>query len=201
MNAKSIESIDQLRQADHGIDPIYLRRWSPRSFSDRKVEQSDLLGLFEAARWAPSASNEQPWRFIVATTEEERETFLTFINEGNRIWCAKAPVLALLVSASVGSRGNANRAHAFDSGTAWGFLALEATRRGLSVHAMGGFDAAKSKETLQIPGEYEPQIVIAIGYRGDAEALPEQLREREKPSARKPLSETLFRGSFGSTYR
>lgn len=99
------------------------------------------------------------------------------------------------------SRGSANRFHSFDAGAAWGFLALEAARRGLSTHAMGGFDAAKAHEALGIPEPFEAQAVIAVGYRGEPEALPPQLQEREKPSGRRPASESVYSGVFGAPYR
>jgi nitroreductase len=190
------EIVAEHRTAAYDIDPVILERWSPRSFSDRNVDESTLLSLLEAARWAPSGSNEQPWRFIIATTAEEKQAFYPFIMEGNRIWCEKAPALILIVSAKTGSRGP-NPYHAFDTGAAWAFLALEAARKGLYTHAMGGFYADKARETLGIPDDYEPQVVVAVGYIGEKESLPPQLQEREKPSTRRPLEESVFRGTFG----
>ncbi|MDF2717239.1 MAG: nitroreductase, partial [Paenibacillus sp.] len=148
--------------------------------------------------WAPSANNEQPWHYVVARTEEEKAVFLSFILEGNRLWCDKAPVLVLALSNRINSRGKPNRTHAFDTGTAWGFMALEATRKGLVSHAMGGFDADMARETLGIPEDYDAHAVIAIGYQGEAEALPPNLQEREKPSNRRPVEDTLYKGVFGN---
>ncbi|MGE7271742.1 nitroreductase family protein [Brevibacillus panacihumi] len=188
--------VKENRQAGHDIDPVFLNRWSPRSYKTDPVSDEVLSRLFEAARWAPSGSNEQPWRFIVARTQEDKERFYPFIAEGNRIWCEKAPVLVLLLSKTISSRGTALRSHALDAGAAWGYLALEATRQDLVTHAMGGFDPQKAREDLGIPSEYEPQIVIAIGYQGVKEELPEALQEREKPSTRQPLESLVFEGVF-----
>jgi nitroreductase len=201
MNNQKPVNPETVRRTEYEIDPVYLRRWSSRSFDSRPIEEHVLMSLFEAARWATSANNEQPWRFIVAQTAEERERFYTFISESNREWCAKAPVLILVLSAKINSRGNVSRSHAFDAGTAWGYLALEAARKGLNSRPMGGFDREKAKEVLQIPEDFEPHIVAAVGYRGPNEALPERLRERDTPTLRKPIEETLFRGVFGQAIR
>ena len=182
--------IKQFRQADHEVDAIFLNRWSPRSFSEKEIPEDILMGVFEAARWAPSANNLQPWRFIIARTEEDRAKFNSFILEGNRRWSEKAPVLAVLVS------DKEDPVHAFDSGTAWGFLSLQAAKSGLVTHAMGGFQKDKAREILNIPDNYDLQIVIAIGYQGEKEALPEDLQSREQPSIRRPLTETIFEGTF-----
>ncbi|MDF2684237.1 MAG: nitroreductase family protein [Brevibacillus sp.] len=191
-----LPQVQENREAGHDIDPVFLNRWSPRSFKSDAIADEVLFSLFEAARWAPSASNEQPWRFVFARTEEDKERFYPFIAEANRVWCEKAPVLVLVISKTISSRDTHNRAHAFDTGTAWGYLALEATRQGLVTHAMGGFDPEKAREVLGIPEGYEPHAVIAVGYQGDKEALNEVLQEREKPSTRRTLSETAFEGVF-----
>lgn len=189
--------IKEHRLADYDIDPIYIRRWSPRSFLQKEVPDHILYSLFEAARWAPSAANVQPWRFIIAKTEENRNRFLSFINEGNTIWCSKAPVLVAVVSKVQEERfGGTNGAHAFDTGAAWGYLALEAVRKGLITHPMGGFNKVKAKEVLQIPDGFEIHAVIAIGYQGDKENLDEALQEREKPSNRMPVEDFTFEGLF-----
>ncbi|QDX93897.1 nitroreductase family protein [Brevibacillus laterosporus] len=187
------------RESTHAIDPIYLNRWSPRSFSEKPVEAEVLHRIFEAARWAPSGSNEQPWRYIVARTPEDRATFLKFIMPGNTAWCDKAPVLALLLSTKLSSRDEPLRSHSFDAGTSWGYLALESVRQGLVTHAMGGFYPDKARELLHIPNEYEVEIVIAIGYQGEKEALSEAYQEREIPNSRRGLEEVVFEGSFGDS--
>lgn len=185
------------RKADHAIDPVYLERWSPRAFSTRPVEEEKLNSIFEAARWAPSANNLQPWRFIVGQTEEERKAFLSVLFEGNVAWCERVPVFVAVVSkTTVNEEGDKNPFYSFDTGAAWGFLALEAYRQGLITHGMGGFDREKAREVLNIPDEYDIEAIIAVGYHDPEAPLPEQLQEREKPSARKPIEEFVFKGSF-----
>ncbi len=183
------------RQAAYDIDPVNTNRWSPRSFSSKPVEDRDLLAVMEAARWAPSAFNDQPWRFIIARSEEDRLKFYSFISEFNLVWCKSAPVLIMIVSQAVTERG-VSRSHAFDTGSSWGLMALEATRKGLSTHAMTGFDFDKAREVLQIPEGYELQALVALGYRGEKEQLPEALQEREQPSPRRAIEESLFEGGF-----
>lgn len=191
--------VESNRQPDHEINPQFLTRWSPRSFTDQEVTEDVLLSLFEAARWAPSSSNLQPWRFIIARTPEQRAKFHNFIMPGNREWCEKAPVLTLVISHTKTPKGGDNSSHAFDAGTAWGYLALEANNQGLITHAMGGFDRNQAREALQIPEEYDIHAVIAIGYRGPVNALDEKFQEREIPSGRRELSELLYSGEFGQT--
>lgn len=189
--------IAKYRQADNEIDPIYLNRWSPRAFSKQAVEKEKLNSIFEAARWAPSAVNFQPWRFIYAETEEDLKKFHSFIYDGNLIWCKNAPVLIAIVSKTTrNSEGDPNISHAFDTGTAWGYLSLEANRQGLITHGMGGFDRNKAQEVLQIPEEYEVQAIIAVGYHDPNVVLSEQLKEREFPSNRNPIEEFVFEGQF-----
>lgn len=187
--------VESYRQAAYDIDPIYLERWSPRAFSEKDVTEDVLYSLFEAARWAPSASNIQPWRFIFARSEADRKKFLSFINDGNVIWCKHAPVLVAVVSHEKNGERD-NRFHAFDTGAAWGFLALEAARKGLVAHAMGGFNQDKAKEVLNIPDDYTVHAIIAIGYQGEKEMLSESLQAREKPSDRKEIASFISEGTF-----
>lgn len=196
MSASLPNEIEEHRQPDHEINPQFLERWSPRSFSDQEVSEDVLLSLFEAARWAPSGSNNQPWRFIVARTPEQLAKFYDFINPSNRVWCEKAPVLTLVISNTKTPKGTHNISHAFDAGTAWGYLALEANNQGLIAHAMGGFEPDKAREALHIPAEYELHAVVAIGYRGPVDALPANLQEREVPSGRHAISELIYAGQF-----
>ena len=185
------------RKADYDIDPIYLERWSPRGFSEKEVDEETLYSLFEAARWAPSASNLQPWRFIIARTKEDREKFYQFIDESNVEWCKRAPVLVVIASKKTrNDEGAPNATHAFDTGAAWGFLALEAVRKGLITHGMGGFDRSKAKEILNIPEEYDVQAVIAVGYFDPNAKLSEKNKQREVPSTRRPIKEFVFEGSY-----
>ena len=191
--------VESNRQPDHEINPQFLTRWSPRSFTDQEVTEDVLLSLFEAARWAPSGSNLQPWRFIIARTPEQRAKFHNFIMPVNREWCERAPVLTLVISHTKTPKGGDNLSHAFDAGTAWGYLALEANNQGLITHAMGGFDRNQAREALQIPEEYDIHAVIAIGYRGPVDALDEKFQEREIPSGRRELSELLYAGEYGQS--
>ncbi|WP_164668187.1 nitroreductase family protein [Virgibacillus doumboii] len=189
--------VKEFRKVSYDIDPIYIKRWSPRSFLNKEVSDDVLHSLFEAARWAPSAANMQPWRFVVARTEKDREKFLSFINEGNVAWCKKAPVLTAVVSKmDAKTTGGTNPTHAFDTGAAWGYLALEAARKGLAVHAMGGFDKTKAKEVLGIPENYAVHAIVAIGFQGEKEALLEKLQEREKPSDRNEVDTFISEGTF-----
>lgn len=197
MNSEHIsEEVKQARPLEYSINPLIVNRWSPRAFEGRKVPDDVLFSLFEAARFAPSGSNEQPWVYIFARTPEHLALFHSFINESNRSWCERAPVLALVASRTMARNGNPNRTHAFDAGASWAMLALEATRQGLIAHAMGGFDRGKAGETLGLPRDCEPIAVIAIGYRGDPAILTENQRQREKPSPRNPLDRFLFEGTF-----
>ena len=178
------------RKSNHEISEVILNRWSPRAFSSKPVADDVLNRILEAARWAPSAYNNQPWRFIVAKTPEHRETFYSFLIDANLVWVKNAPAIAILISEK------SYDMHAFDTGSAWGFLALQATKEGLITHPMGGMDKDKAREVLGVPDEYEIQIAIAIGYQGDASILPEKLQAREVPSSRKPLEEIVFEGTF-----
>lgn len=185
------------RKADYEIDPIYIERWSPRAFSSKQVEQEKLHKIFEAARWAPSAANWQPWHFIFARSDEDKKRFLSFIYEGNVEWCQHAPVLLAIVSKTTrNEQGDPNHFHAFDTGTAWGYLTLEAKRQGLITHGMGGFDREKAKEILALPDNYEVQAVVAIGYHDPDAPLSDKNREREFPSNRCPQSDFVFEGSY-----
>lgn len=186
------------------IHELLARRWSPRAFDDRSVDIDLLRMLFEAARWAPSSNNEQPWRFIVATKDREADWARLFdcLMEGNRRWAFRAPVLVLsIASMQFQYNGRANR-HAFhDTGLATQNLVLQAAVHGLMARQMAGFDLEKTRVDLKIPPGYEPVAMIAIGYPGDPDALPEQLRERElQPRSRRPIEEWTFSGRWGIPY-
>ncbi len=191
---------NEKRKSDHPVNPLILMRWSPRSFTSAPVPEEKLNSILEAARWAPSCFNEQPWKWIVARTEADRQRVLEVLAETNRVWADKAPVLLVLVSHTVFSRnGKPNRWNGFDAGCAWGYLALEAVRQGLYAHAMGGFDKAKARAVLNIPEDYEIYAVIAMGEQGPEENLPEELQERELPSDRKALSDMVCEGLYRET--
>ncbi len=184
------------RTSEYDIDEMFLNRWSPRSFSKKEVPRDIVLSLFEAAHWAPSAFNFQPWRFIIAQTAEEREAFHSFISEFNLNWCKQAPVLSIILSKTVTEKGNSFRTHSFDTGAAWGFLALQANKKGLVTHPMTGFDFDKAREVLKIPEEYHIEALVAIGYQDEKEKLSDLLQEREQPNNRQPLENFIFNGKF-----
>ncbi|MBD2199976.1 MULTISPECIES: nitroreductase family protein [Calothrix] len=192
----------KLAPTEYPVHDFIRSRWSPRAFSDRAVEPEKLLSLLEAARWAPSSFNHQPWSFIVATKEDVTEynrLFSTLV-EFNQGWAKNAPVLILSVAKIRTDDGKTNR-HAFhDVGLAIENLILQATSLGLFAHQIGGFNADTARETYQIPADYEPATVLTIGYPGDPENLPDGLRDRElAPRTRKPLSEFVFTGQWGNT--
>ncbi|MFZ0558273.1 MAG: nitroreductase family protein [Methylovirgula sp.] len=193
------------RHADYPIASQFLERWSPRAFTGEALPEYDLRTMFEAARWAPSSSNRQPWRFLYALAgTADFDRFLALLNEGNRVWAKHASALVILISkttqpVSGTDKFVASRTHSFDTGTAWGFFALEAMRLGWATHAMAGFDVARSIVDLKIPDEYRPEAAIAIGRRGDKSLLPEYLREREVPNGRRPQKDFVFAGEFPAT--
>jgi nitroreductase len=177
-------------------------RWSPRAFASKSVEPAVLASLFEAARWAPSSNNEQPWAYLVAT-KDDTENFAKTVRvlvEFNAAWAKEAAVLMIAVSRLNFQNGTPNRNAFYDTGAATALLSVEATARGLAVHQMAGFDHAKAKKVFEIPEECEPIAAIAIGYPGDPNSLPEKLRDREvAPRTRKPLSEFVMSGRWGHT--
>lgn len=189
------------RPIEAAVDPMFVERWSPRSFLPEPVEEATLRSVFEAARWAPSSANEQPWLFLYATRPEDRARFLGGLLELNQAWAAAAPVLVYLLARrrvlDGPWAGQPNPTALFDSGAAWMSLALQAHRAGLAAHAMGGIDREKAAALLGVPTEeYEVVIAIALGRRGDPSRLPAPLAERERPSPRRPLSEVAIEGGF-----
>jgi nitroreductase len=187
----------------HHVHELIQQRWSPRAFSEKPVPAEVLRSLFEAARWAPSSSNEQPWAFLVTTTDdkENHTKMLSTLVEFNQAWAKYVPVLAIAVSElAFAKNGHANRNAFYDTGAAVANLSLEATSRGLFVHQMAGFDPHKAIELLEIPSGWEPISAFTIGYPGNPETLPETLRQRElAPRERKPLDAFVMGGNWGKT--
>ena len=185
------------------VHELIQNRWSPRAFSDKPVPQEVLRSLFEAARWAPSSNNEQPWAYIVATKDdaENFEKSLGALVEFNANWAKKAPVLVIAVAQLAFAKNNApNRNAQYDVGAASLQLSIEATARGLVVHQMAGFDPETAREAYDIPQGWEPIAAMAIGYPGDASSLPEPLQSREKaPRSRKRIHEFVMSGQWGHT--
>lgn len=185
---------------DHPVHQLVSTRWSPYAWAERSVDPDDLLALFEAARWAPSSYNEQPWRWIVARREDEGgfAALLSTLVEGNQAWAQHAPVLAIGVTITRFSRNaKPNRAAEHDLGLAAASLTFEASARGLAVHQMIGILPERVRELYALPEEAQPLTGLAIGYAGEAADLPESLRERDlAPRARKPLAELVFGGRW-----
>jgi nitroreductase len=185
------------------VHEIVRERWSPRAFSERAIAPDTLRSLFEAARWAPSSSNLQPWAYIVGTKDDKGdfEKVLSTLIEFNQGWAKNAPVLALSVAQVKNPKDGASNRWAFhDVGSASAQLTTEAHSRGLYVHQMAGLDPEKARKVFQIPDGWEAVAAIAIGYPGDPATLPEKLRERElAPRTRKPLSEFVMTGEWGHT--
>lgn len=187
---------------DYPVLDLITKRWSPYAFDDRPVPDSDLRSLFEAARWAASSYNEQPWSYIVATkaNAKEFERLLSCLVEGNQVWAKAAPVLALGIATLKFVRNKKpNRVALHDLGLAAGNLCLEATARGLMVHQMVGILPDKAREIYEIPEDSEAFTGLAIGYVGNPDRLPDTLKARDSaPRQRKPLGEFVFEGRWGT---
>jgi len=187
-------------ETGHPIHELLARRWSPHAFAERAVEREKLASLLEAARWAPSSYNEQPWVFIVATKDEPEEysRLLSCLVEGNQRWAKSAPVLMLSVAKLNFDRGGKPNAHAWhDVGLAAMSLVVQATALGLWVHQMAGIEPEKARELYRIPEGWEAVAGFALGYYGDANALSDRLRQRETaPRSRKPLESFVFTGQW-----
>jgi len=187
-----------VRKPDHSIDKLFLDRWSPRAMSGEPLAQEELMSLLEAARWAPSSYNNQPWRILYARRDTGHwSRFLGLLVEFNQSWCKHGAVLIVFVSKNNFDHNNEpSVTHSFDCGAAWENLALEGAKRGLVVHGMQGFDYQRAKTELSIPDGYTVEAMAVIGKPGRKEDLPEPLRQREAPSDRRKLSETAFEGPF-----
>jgi len=170
------------------------QRWSPRAFSPKKIPEDDIQALIEAACYAPSCFNEQPWRFLIASEEKELNMMRNLLTEKNQRWARKAPLLILVLAHRYFAyNGKENRWHQFDSGTAWGYLSLEAQKRGLITHGMGGFKRKKTRESLNISEDYEIIAVIAVGKMGNKDELEEEFKKEEFPNTRRPIEENAWR--------
>lgn len=190
------------RLADYPIDPHFINRWSPRAYTGADISEETVLTFLEAARWAPSAYNAQPWRFVYARRGTPAwDSLLGLLNEFNRSWAEKASVIIIVLSRTVlvppGSTEPVPApTHSFDTGSAWGYLALQASISGWHAHGMAGFDKEKARVELNVPAEFSVEAAIAIGKLGDKAILPEGLQGREFPSPREPLSKLAFEGKF-----
>lgn len=191
-------SESRMQEASYPVDEMFLDRWSPRALSGEGVTDEELMTLFEAARWAPSSYNNQPWRILYARRDTEQwPAFFNLLVEGNQAWAKDAAALLLFVSKETFDfNGKPYPTHSFDTGAAWENLALQATLLGLVTHGMQGFDYERARAELNIPEGFRVEAMIAVGHPGDPAQLPEKLREREAPSGRKSLSEITCEGTF-----
>ncbi len=187
------------RVADADIAPEFLERWSPRALRPDPLTPAQLASLFEAMRWAPSCFNEQPWRLVYGLLgEPEHARINGLLVEANQLWASNAPLLLVLFNRRNFTHNNKpNRTAAFDTGSAWMSLALQAHHMGLYAHGMAGFDTARAYSELGVDeAQFEAQAAIAVGALGDPGTLPEKYRDREVPSGRHPQSNFVFHGRF-----
>ena len=181
------------REFDYDILPEIKNRWSPRALASDPIAKEDVRALLEAARYAPSCFNEQPWRFILAENDETLVKMRSVLAPMNQKWANRAPLLLMILAKKTfEANGKANAWHMFDTGTAWGYLSLEAQRRGLITHAMGGFSQTMARDIYRIPEDYEIVSIVAVGKRGDEGQLDKELQERESPGLRKNISDLLI---------
>jgi nitroreductase len=190
------------RKADHEIEPAFLQRWSPRAFTADEISEADLFRLFEAARWAPSTYNSQPWRFCYARRDTPAfAPFLGLLIEANQSWAKNAAALVFIVSKKNFTPPGKSEpidsySHSFDTGAAWACLAFQALQMGWATHGMGGFDHARAPAELNLPPDHRVEMALAIGRKGDKASLPEALQARELPSGRFPITQLIFEGGF-----
>lgn len=187
--------------ARNNIDPLFLERWSPRAFDGSAMPQDDLDTLFEAARWAPSAFNYQPWRFLYAHREtSDWNRFLELLIPFNQAWVERASALIFILSDSQSESSSGelkpSHSHSFDAGAAWAFLALQATRLGYHSHAMTGVEFDKARAELQVPDRFRIEAAVAVGRIGDKALLPDYLQDREQPSGRNDVAQLAKAGNF-----
>jgi nitroreductase len=187
-----------VRTPDRPIDPLFVDRWSPRAMTGESITQEELFRLFEAARWAPSSGNSQPWRMLYAHRDTEHwPRFFGLLAEGNKTWCVHAAVLVVFVSQTL--RDGSDKVlptHSYDTGSAWMSLAYQGWMSGYVVHGMAGFDYDRARTELGVPGNFHVNAMCAIGRPGPLENLSEALRARETPSQRKKVEEFAFEGGF-----
>jgi nitroreductase len=198
--AKNTTDIDvgQFRKADHPIEPIFWQRWSPRAMSGAAISDAELNAMLEAARWAPSSYNSQPWRFLCAKRGGAQwDTFFGLLTGGNPKWCSNAAVLIVIVARNYLDAIKAPAlTHRFDAGAAWANFANQGARMGLVVHGMQGFDYAKAKVQLGVPDDFDVCAMLAVGRPAPLETLDPSFHEREKPNPRRPIAEWAYEGRF-----
>ncbi|MBW3635630.1 MAG: nitroreductase family protein [Armatimonadetes bacterium] len=192
-----LPEVKEHRVPQYPVDNLFLNRWSPRAFSSQPVPDDVLNQIFEAARWAASSYNEQPWRFLVAKTPADLEKFNSFLVPANQAWAKDAPILIVTLGKKTFTHnGTDNSVYKHDVGAASAYMALAATQHGLHAHGMAGFDGEMVRATLGVPSDYDVIAMWALGYRGETSQLPEGYQGLEFPSDRRPLSEIVFEGGF-----
>ncbi len=185
------------RKPEYPINPLFLDRWSPRAMSGESLKDEELMSLFEAAKWAPSSSNIQPWRFIYAKRNSKNwDKFFNLLVEFNQLWCKNASALICLIAKKTDDNNSPNRNALSDAGAAWMSLALQASLKNLVAHGMAGFDVEKTRKELKIPDDYEIVHMIAVGKPAPPSVLPERMQKSESPNSRKNISEIVFDGEF-----
>lgn len=189
----------KIADTEYPVHPLFASRWSPRAYDPRPVESDKLQRIFEAARWAASASNLQPWYFLVGIKGDEvyNNIFSTLV-EFNQLWVGNAPLLAVSIAKTTNTRGEPNVYHAYDLGQAMAMLSIQSTHEGVYVHQMGGFNATEAERLLGIPEGYKVMTAFTLGYLGNEEGLHPNLQKLElSPRNRRPVGESVFTGSFG----
>lgn len=186
-----------MRTPQHSIEPWFVERWSPRAMNGTPLAADALMRLFEAARFAPSSGNSQPWVFLYALAGTPTfDVYLGLLVEGNRVWCQRAGALLVVLSKNESAEGKPLVNHSFDAGAAWMSLALQGSRMGLVVHAMGGFDREQTRTLLSVAPQFTIECMVALGYPGQKEDLPTHLQPREQPSDRNPVDSFAFERSM-----
>lgn len=192
------QEVEKIRTSDYSIHPLILNRWSPRSMTGEEMTEGDLNALFEAAKWAPSSYNNQPWRFLYARKNTASwPLFFNLMIEFNQGWAKNAAALVLVISAKNFEHNNKpSHTHSFDTGAAWMAMALEGAWRGYVVHGMEGFDYEKARKDLEIPDDHQVEAMAAIGKRAPIGLLSPELQKREAPSPRKAIDDFAIEGKF-----
>jgi hypothetical protein len=186
------------RIPDYAVSDLFINRWSPRAMSGQELTDQELMSLFEAARWAPSSYNNQPWHFVYAKRNTPHwHTLYNLLDDFNKTWNTKTAVLVVVISRNTFTYNNKpSRTHSYDTGAAWIALGLQAYLNHIVAHGMEGFDYDRAKKELNIPDGYTVEAMIALGKLGNIEDLPPELQKKEVPSTRKHVSEFVFEGNF-----
>jgi len=188
----------EIRKADFPIEPLLIDRWSPRAMSAEEIAETELMRLFEAARWAPSSFNAQQWRALYARRGSEHwKAFFDLLVDANKVWAKNAAVLVVFISRKLFEYDDEpSVTHSYDAGAAWQNFALQGFHQGLVVHGMEGFDYERARAELHIPDEFQVEAMAAVGKPGAKELLPEKLQKRESPNDRRKLNQSICEGPF-----